>query len=71
MPQGGRSESLYAATGTGSEPEALTALLIQARRMATYHAQLTLEYPADEMAEAIRTAGFKPRRTLVWMRADA
>ena len=70
-PQGGRSESLYPATGTGSDPQALTFLLIHARRMATYHSQFTLEYPADEMAEAIRAAGFKPRRTLLWMRADA
>ena len=76
MPQGGRSESLYAATPPPAgeqvpQPEALTALLIHARRMATYHSQLTLEYPADEMAEAIRAGGFKPRRTLLWMRADA
>src|SRR5512147_2244230 len=69
MPQGGRSDSLYPATRIGAEPEALTALLIHARRMATYHSQLTMEYPADEMVEAIRTAGFKPRRTLLWMRA--
>lgn len=75
MPQGGRSESLYAATPpAGSEapqPEALTALLVHARRMTTYHSQLSLEYPADEMAEAIHAAGFKPRRTLLWMRADS
>ncbi|RPI91384.1 MAG: GNAT family N-acetyltransferase [Chloroflexi bacterium] len=71
MPQGGRSESLFAAAGTGSDPLALTALLVHARRMITYHPQLTLEYPADEMAEAIRAAGFKARRTLLWMRADA
>lgn len=74
MPQGGRSETLYPATppAGGNEtpqPEALTALLIHARRMAAYHSQLSLEYPADEMAEAIRAAGFKPRRTLLWMRA--
>ncbi len=76
MPQG-RSESLYPATPpapSGDEapqPQALTSLLVHARRMATYHSQFTLEYPADEMAEAIRSAGFKPRRTLLWMRADA
>ncbi len=70
MPQG-RAESLYPATGTGSDPQALTSLLIHARRLATYHSQFTLEYPADEMPEAIRAAGFKPRRTLLWMRANA
>lgn len=74
LPQGGRSESLYAATGPARsedeapQSEALTLLLIHARRMTTYHPQLTLEYPAGEMAEAIQAAGFQPRRTLLWMR---
>lgn len=69
MPQGGRSETLYAAAGPESDPAALTLLLVHARHMTTYHTQLTLEYPADEMTAAIDTAGFKPRRTLLWMRA--
>jgi hypothetical protein len=69
MPQGSRSESLYAATGTESNPEALTMLLLHARRTISYYSQLTLEYPAGELTEAIRAAGFKPRRTLLWMRA--
>jgi hypothetical protein len=69
MPHGGRSESLYAAAGPGSDPAALTALLVHARRTVTYYPQLSLEYPASEMAEAIRAAGFKPRRSLLWMRA--
>jgi hypothetical protein len=30
---------------------------------------LTLDYPVDEMTDAINAAGFKPRRTLLWMRA--
>jgi ribosomal protein S18 acetylase RimI-like enzyme len=78
IPQGSRSESLYAANpalgGADSEDEAvqsqaLTTLLIHARRTVAYHSQLTMEYPAGEMMEAMRTAGFKPRRTLLWMRA--
>ena len=69
MPQGGRSESLFSATGsTGASSEALTLLLIHARRTITYSPYLTLDYPADEMTEAIRAADFKPRRTLLWMR---
>jgi ribosomal protein S18 acetylase RimI-like enzyme len=71
MPQGGRSDSLYPAAGSGSDPAALTTLLIHARRMVTYHSHLTLEYPADEMPEAIQAAGFQARRTLLWMRVDA
>jgi GNAT superfamily N-acetyltransferase len=69
MPQGSRSESLYSAAGPQSDPQALTSLLIHARRMITYYPHLTMEYPAGEMTDAIRAAGFKPRRTLLWMRA--
>lgn len=69
MPQGGRSESLFAATGlTGTNSDALLSLLIHARRMITYPPYLTLDYPADEMTDAMSRAGFKPRRTLLWMR---
>jgi hypothetical protein len=70
MPQGGRSESLFAAAGsTEASSEALTSLLIHARRTITYPPSLTLDFPTDEMADAIRAAGFTPRRTLLWMRA--
>lgn len=69
LPQGGRSESLYAAVKSGSRSEALTSLLIHARRTIMYQFQLTMEYPAGEMIEPISAAGFKPRRTLLWMRA--
>ena len=69
MPQGGRSESLFAGTGLSSKSsEALAALLMHARRTITYTPHLTLDYPAGEMTEAIRSAGFNPRRTLLWMR---
>jgi ribosomal protein S18 acetylase RimI-like enzyme len=68
VPQAGRSESLYAATDTRSDPDAFTSLLIHAQRMITYSPRLTLEYPAGEMTEAIGAAGFKPQRTLLWMR---
>ena len=69
MPQGARSEPMYAATGANSEPEALTRLLIHARRVMSNHSSLSLDYPAGEMADAIRAAGFQVRRTLLWMRA--
>lgn len=69
MPQGGRSESLYAAVGGTSSAEALTHLLLHARRSLSNHSSLSLDYPAGEMTDAIRAAGFKSRRTLLWMRA--
>jgi len=67
MPQGGRSEPLYAATGEGSNDEALTQLLIHVRRVLVNHSSLSLDYPAGEMTDAIRSAGFRARRTLLWM----
>jgi ribosomal protein S18 acetylase RimI-like enzyme len=72
MPHGGRSESIYAAAGSGEDDasmEALTQILIHARRTLSNHATLSLEYPAEEMTKAIAAAGFKPRRTLIWMKA--
>ena len=41
---------------------------IHARWVLSNHASLLLDYPGGEMAEAIAAAGFKPRRTLIWMR---
>ena len=71
MPRGGRSDSVYAAvppTAGPSHAEALTQLLIHARRALAPYTTLTLEYPAGEMSEAIQAAGFKARRTLIWMK---
>lgn len=69
-PYGGRSESLFAAAGEKSEPEALTQLLIHARRALSSRSKVSLEYPSGEMTEAFQSAGFVERRTLLWMRAD-
>jgi hypothetical protein len=55
--------------GTDSSPEALTRLLIHVRRVLSNHSSLSLDYPAGEMVDAIRAAGFQSRRTLLWMRA--
>jgi len=69
MPQGGRADPLFAAAADRSEPEALTRLLLHARRVISSRPALSLDYPAGEMTEAISAAGFNPRRTLIWMRA--
>ena len=69
-PHGGRSETLIAATGERSGSEALTHLLIHVRRALSNQSKLSLEYPANEMTEAFLAAGFKERRTLLWMRAE-
>jgi ribosomal protein S18 acetylase RimI-like enzyme len=68
----GRSESLFAATGEGSDPDALTALLLQARReLSQSHSHIALEFPAGEFDNAIQAAGFKSLRTLIWMQATS
>ncbi len=69
MSHGGRSESLFAATSNGeNEARALTQLLLRARRELSRYSKLSLDFPGGEMTEAIQAAGFKPRRTLIWMR---
>ena len=63
---------LFAATGERSDPEALTALLIQARRDLHYsYPSISLEFPVSEFDDAIHAAGFKPLRTLIWMQATS
>jgi ribosomal protein S18 acetylase RimI-like enzyme len=65
-----RGEALFAAVGEKSDPSALTALLLHARRDLThYHPSIVLEFPSSEFDGAIRAAGFKALRTLIWMQA--
>ena len=66
----GRGESLFVAAGERSDTEALTAVLLQARRdLYHYSPQIMLEFPAGLFDDAIQAAGFKPLRTLIWMQA--
>lgn len=71
-PNSGRSDSLYAATGTEVDTatsEALSQLLIHARHALPQQSRLMIEHPANEMRNAFTSAGFSERRTLLWMRA--
>ncbi|MBE7433049.1 MAG: GNAT family N-acetyltransferase [Anaerolineales bacterium] len=66
----GRGESLFAAAGERSDPEALTVLLQQARHdLYRYYSNVSLEFPVSRFDDAIQAAGFKPQRTLIWMQA--
>ncbi len=68
----GRGESLFAATGERSAPEALTALLILARReIYQQYPNISLEFPVSRFDDAIRAAGFTALRTLIWMQATS
>ncbi|HEX8990887.1 MAG TPA: GNAT family N-acetyltransferase [Anaerolineales bacterium] len=59
----------------GAEPygdaEGVRAALETARYDLSHYRRLTVEHPAGEMVDAIRSAGFDIFRTLIWMRADA
>ncbi|NOY99723.1 MAG: GNAT family N-acetyltransferase [Chloroflexi bacterium] len=71
MPAHGRTTPLWLAAAPDADEEALSALLLHARRhLITQRRSLFIDYPAGEMAAAIEAAGFQPHRTLVWMRAD-
>ncbi|MDD2921091.1 MAG: GNAT family N-acetyltransferase [Anaerolineales bacterium] len=66
----GRGEALFAAADSCSDPNALTALLIQARRdLVHLYSRIALEFPSGKFDEAIQAAGFKANRTLLWMQA--
>lgn len=69
VPNGARLEPLWLAHGTAPAPEAVTSLLVHARRELGPR-KFTLEHPAGLVDEPIRAAGFEAKRTLVWMRAD-
>jgi ribosomal protein S18 acetylase RimI-like enzyme len=64
----GRGESLFLAAGEESDPDAVTALLLQASRELSHsYLNIALEFPVAKFDDAIRSAGFTPIRTLVWM----
>lgn len=63
----GQSDLLWAAIPPQGGERALTALLLHARRALSWRPLLTLDFPAGVAEEAIQSAGFNPRRTLIWM----
>ena len=68
----GHGEALFAAVADESDPEALTAVLLQARRDLFHsHPNLVMEFPAGLFEDAITASGFKILRTLIWMEATA
>ncbi|MBV6394949.1 MAG: hypothetical protein HFACDABA_00520 [Anaerolineales bacterium] len=68
IPNGSRREPLWLALGEDSDPEAVTRLLVQARRELGAR-KFILEHPSGRADESIRAAGFRAERTLVWMSA--
>ncbi len=70
QPVSGAADRLWAAVPPEGGAQALTVLLLHARQAMTWRQALALDFPAGEYQEAIEAAGFRPYRTLVWMRAD-
>jgi ribosomal protein S18 acetylase RimI-like enzyme len=66
-----QSDRLWAAVPPQASEQALTALLLHARRFLPWRQSLCLDYPAGEYATAIELAGFHPQRTLLWMKLQA
>ena len=65
------SDALWAAAKPDGDAAGLRSVLEAARHDLGYLRRLTLEYPAGEMVEAIQSAGFSARRTLLWMCATS
>ncbi len=66
-----QSDRLWAAIPPEGSEQALTALLLHARRNLPWRQNLTLDFPAGEYNAAIESAGFHPQRTLLWMKLQA
>jgi len=69
QPTNGKADPLWVAFPPKGDEHALASLLTYAHRKLQIHRTLTIDYPADEADSAIRSAGFIPLRTLIWMRA--
>jgi hypothetical protein len=67
----GMNDRLWASTAPQGSEQALTALLLYARRSLPWRQNLMLDYPAGEYNAAMEAAGFHPHRTLLWMKLRA
>ena len=66
-----QNDRLWAAVPPEGSEQALTALLLHARRNLPWRQSLTLDFPAGEYNASIEAAGFHPQRTLLWMKLPA
>jgi ribosomal protein S18 acetylase RimI-like enzyme len=66
-----QNDRLWAAVPAEGSEQALTALLLHARRNLPWRQNLTLDYPAGEYTSSFEAAGFHAQRTLLWMKLQA
>ena len=64
----GMNDRLWASAAPQGSQDALTALLLHARRNLPWRQTLMLDYPAGEYSAAMESAGFQLHRTLLWMK---
>jgi ribosomal protein S18 acetylase RimI-like enzyme len=67
VPSGTDPSGLWLAAPPAPRAEAITSLLLRARKALALHPHVSLDYPGGESEQAIRAAGFDPIRTLIWM----
>lgn len=63
----GQPDYLWAAFPEQPDLDAITNLLLYARRALGQTSNMVFEYPVGIADEAIRASGFLPQRTLIWM----
>jgi ribosomal protein S18 acetylase RimI-like enzyme len=61
------SDLLWLAASTSVEETSLYELLRSARQELSLRRPLTLDYPGGQAVQAIRSAGFQQKHTLIWM----
>jgi ribosomal-protein-alanine N-acetyltransferase len=61
------ADTLWLATHIESEEGAIRVLILHARKHISTHRLLTLNYPAELAVQALRSAGFFEKQTLIWM----
>lgn len=64
-----RSDRLWLAFPSRPHPDAVTELLLHARKKLGFSRNLAIEYPVGPMDDSIHAAGFRVARTLLWMEA--
>jgi ribosomal protein S18 acetylase RimI-like enzyme len=64
----GQEDRMWVAAPPEGSERAITALLLHARRILAWRQTITLDFPAGEYRAPLEAAGFRPRRTLLWMK---
>jgi ribosomal protein S18 acetylase RimI-like enzyme len=64
------TDNLWLAAGHEADDQALTALLLYARKKLPARRSTSLDYPAGRATQAFQAAGFQEAQTLIWMSLD-